>query len=106
MLNKDLKNVFKFFTKNELIINFKSGKTKGMLLDISRKLSTVCNQIHLFYNSTPIHIAKSYKYLGTIVNTNLNLGEQFDKTYKKMSTILKLLRKLKYKLTNEIQANQ
>lgn len=95
MLNKDFKNVSKIFTENKLIINLKAGKTKCMLLGTSQKLSTVWNQIHLFYNSTPIHVVKSYKYLVTIVNLNLNLGEQFGKTYKKMSSKLKLLRQLK-----------
>ena len=84
MLNIDLKNMSKFFTENELIINLEAVKTECMLLGTSRKLSTVCNQLQLFYNFTPIHVTKSYKYLGTIVNPNLNLGEQFDKTYKKM----------------------
>ena len=45
----------------------------------SQKLSEVCNQILLFSNSTPMHVGKSYKYLWTIVNPNLNLGEQFEK---------------------------
>lgn len=101
MLNKDFKNVSKIFTENKLIINLKAGKTKCMLLGTSQKLSTVWNQIHLFYNSTPIHVVKSYKYLVTTVNLNLNLGEQFGKTYKKMSSKLKLLRQLKYNLTSK-----
>ena len=83
MINKDLKNVSKIFTENKLIINLKAGKTKSMLLGTSQKLSIVWNQIQLFYNGTSIHVVKSYKYLVTIVNLNLNLGEQFSKTYNK-----------------------
>ena len=101
MLNKDVKSVSKFFTESELILNLKAVKTECMLLRTSWKLSRVCNQIQLFHNSTPIQVTKSYKYLGTSVNPYLHLGEQFDKTFKKMSTKLKLLKKLKHNLTNE-----
>ena len=101
MLGKDLKNVLKFFTENELIKNLKGSKTESMLLGTSQKLSTDRNQIQLFFKSTAINVVKPYKYLVAIVNPNLNLGEQFDKTYKKMSTKLKLLGKLKCNLTSE-----
>ena len=46
------------FVENELV----------MLLDMSRKLSTVRNQVKLFSNHTMIYFAEWYKYIGTIIN--------------------------------------
>lgn len=79
------------------MIKLKAGKTECIMLGASQNLSTVCNQFQLFHNCTPIYVAKSYKCLGTNVSPSLNLAEEFDKTYKKMSVKLKL----KYNLTNE-----
>ena len=52
------------------------------IVGISPKLSSGYNQTQLFYNPSAINVAKSYKYLGTIVIPNLSLKDQLDKTYK------------------------
>ena len=50
-----------------------------MLLDMSRKLSTVRNQLKLFSNHTLIYFAEWYKYIGTIINLSPNKGLQLEK---------------------------
>ena len=101
ILNTELKNIAMYFTKNELIINLKPGKTESMLLGTAKRLSKTDRVLKLFYNHTEILACQSYKYLGTYIDPTLSLAEQFDKMYKKASSRLKLLSKMKFYLTDE-----
>jgi hypothetical protein len=99
-LNIDLVSISNFFMENELVINLKKGKTESMLFGTAKRLSLNVKILELFYRFTPIQYTTTYKYLGTTVDQTLNLGEQFNKMYKKASTKLRLLSKIKYFLTN------
>ena len=100
-LNLDLKNVSEYFTNNELVINLKQSKTESMLFGTSKRLSKSRKKLELWYQSTPIHAVSSYKYLGTTLDPTLSLVTQFNNMYKKASSKLKLLSKLKFYLTYE-----
>ena len=54
----------------------------------------------MFRHAT-INNTSTYKYLGTTLDKYLNLNEQFDKTYKKTTTQLKLLSKVQKHLTKD-----
>ena len=69
-----------------------------MLFGTSRRLKS-SNQLRLKFGDNVINNTKSYKYLGTTLDTHLNLGDQFDKVYKKASTQTKLLSKIRKFLT-------
>ena len=57
--------------------------------------------MNLFYEDTPVCVAETYKYLGTIVDPTLTLNAHLDKQYKSASTKLRLLERLQYYLTEE-----
>ena len=73
-----------------------------MLLGTSKPISAVApdsRDLNLSCNGTKINCTQSYKYLGTVLDQQLNLAENFDKKYKKASAKLGLLRKLKPLMT-------
>ena len=48
-----------------------------------------------------VNVVTQYKYLGSIIDRNLNLNENFDKTYKKASNRLRLLQRMRIYLTTD-----
>lgn len=94
LLNKDLENMRKFFTANELVINLKKGKTESMLFGTSQKLAKYGKGFTVKYDETVIQQTDSYKYLGTVLDSSLSLRENFDKTYKKCMAKLRLLKSI------------
>ena len=103
-LNSDLASISAYLKLNDLVINLKKNKTESMLLGTSKRISTIApesRKLTLFYNEMVINFTSSYKYLGSVLDQNLNLAENFDKKYKKASSRLGLLPKLKQQLTIE-----
>ena len=100
-LNSDLKSLSNYFMDNELIINLKKNKTEAMLFGTAIRLSKNPDKLCLFYKDHPITFSKSYKYLGTTVDPCLNLHDNFDSLYKRASSKLNLLAKLKINLTGD-----
>ena len=101
-LNRDLASISTYLSCNDLVINLKKGKTECMLLGTSKRISAVApdsRDLNLSCNGTKINCTQSYKYLGTVLDQQLNLAENFDKKYKKASAKLGLLRKLKPLMT-------
>jgi len=68
-LNQDMKNVLSYFQENELMINMKKGKTEIMLFGTSKRLQDVGGGIEVFYNQQKVNFTKSYKYLGTLLDS-------------------------------------
>ena len=97
-LLEDMENVSKYFDENNLIINLSKGKTESMLFGTSKRLSNT-NELDIFYRGKKIVCTSSYKYLGSLIDPSLNLNEFFNKTYKKASTRLRLLEKMRIFLT-------
>ena len=100
-LNADLKNLYKYFTENELVINLKKNKTESMLFGTAKRLSSCPDELDLRYHDTKIISTTTYTYLGTTFDKTLNMGENFRVTYRKLSSKLRLLSSLKPCLTKK-----
>ena len=103
-LNKDLASIATYLSCNDLVINLEKGKTWCMLLGTPKRKATVApksRDLNLPCNGTKINCAQSYKYLGTILDQQLNLAANFDQKYKKASSKLGLLRKMKTLMTTK-----
>lgn len=90
-----MERVLSYFRENELIINMKKGKTELMLFGTSKRLQTTGETIKVFYNHQEINYTRTYKYLGTILDKQLNLNENFEESYKKASSRLHLLERMR-----------
>ena len=102
VLNSDLKNIYTYFQDNELVINLNVGITDCMLMGTSKRLANCPKEeLELYYNGTKINYTTTYKYLGTHIDQNLNLVENFEKKVKKASSKLHLLKRLKPLLTKD-----
>ena len=98
-LNSDLKNVADYLAENELIINLKKGKTESMLFGTAKRLSINHPELKLNYKGVNINSTTEYKYLGTVLDKTLSMNTNFNLTYKKASSKLRLLNALKRHLT-------
>ena len=98
-LNDDMQSIFEFLTMNELILNAKKGKTEVMLFGTAKRLSKVDRSLNITYNQQILNQTTTYKYLGTTVDPVLNLNDNFNKSYKKASSRLRLLERLQCYLT-------
>lgn len=98
-LNTDLDALSSYLMENELVINLKKNKTESMVFGTAKRLSRCPDELNLVYQGTKINSTTTYKYLGTVVDQNLNMGENFHSTYKKTSSKLRLLEALKPCLT-------
>ena len=92
-LDEDLKNFSRWFEKNEFLINLRPDKTELLLFGTFQRIAKTK------FNNQYINKTKSYKYLGVEVDHTLNLNSHFDKTYKKMTSRLGLLNKLRSNMT-------
>jgi len=63
-----MKSVLSYVQENELIINMKKGKTEIMLFGTSKRVKDA-GGIEVFYNQKKINFTKSYKYLGTLLDS-------------------------------------
>ena len=98
-LDEDLKNLSRWFEENELLINLKPGKTELLLFGTSQRIAKINKNFEVKFNNQYINETKSHKYLGVEVDHTLNLNSYFDKTYKKMTSRLRLFNKLRSNMT-------
>ena len=96
LLSIDLSSISKWFEENELLMNPKQGKTEALLFGTSKRTKQNIKDFEVYANKSRIPITKEYKYLGVSVNSSLNMTSFFDKCYKKASSRLSLLAKLRY----------
>ena len=101
-LGEDLKNLSRWFEEKELLINLKPGKTELLLFGTSQRIAKINKNFEVKFNNQYNNETKSYKYLGAEVDHTLNLNSYFHKTYKKMTSRLRLLNKLRTKMAAEI----
>ena len=99
MLDCELVNISRYFAENELFINLKKGKTESMILGTSKRIREAGSVLNVNFNGQPISNVSQYKYLGNIIDQNLNFSKNFERVYKKASGRLKLLKRLRYFLT-------
>lgn len=101
LLNEELERIARYFDDNELFINLKKGKTEAMLFGTAKRLQTTNKELEISFKGQRINNVSEYKYLGNIVDRHLNFNINFEKVYKKASGRLKLLKNLRYYLTQE-----
>ena len=99
-LNQNMQNLLSYFRKNELVINLKKGKTETILFGMAKRLKTA-GEIDVLYNNQRINFTETYKYLGNIVDHHLNFSENFEKSYKKANSRLRLLKRIRCYLTSK-----
>ena len=58
-------------------------------------------EIDVWYNNQRINFTESYNYLGNIVDHHLNFSENFEKSYKKARSRLRLLERMRCYLTSK-----
>ena len=94
-LTSDMTNVASWLDENDLIINLKEGKTEALLFGTAKRISKLNECLSIPYGNTDINLTKKYKYLGVEINSTLNLNTYFDACYKRASTRLRLLSKIR-----------
>ena len=104
-LDEDLKNLSRWFKENELLINLKPGKTELLQFGTSQRIVKINKSFEVKFSNQYINETKSYKYLGVEVDHTSNLNSHFDKTYKKMTSRLRLLNKLRPNMTASAAAS-
>ena len=105
LLNIDLSNICHWLEKNELIINMKKGKTEFMVFGTNPRLKKLAYPpIKLSYRNVPVCYTTSYTYLGVLLNNTLNLSEHLTKSFKKSTSRLRLLRRIRFAINAETAA--
>ena len=102
-LSSDFNLLSNWMEKNELILNLndlKKGKTDVMLFGTNSRLLKQNQNVKISYRANEINCTETYRYLGVNLDPTLNLGEHFSYVYKKASSRLQLLRRIRPQLTN------
>ena len=95
----DLEKISAYFHLNELVINLKKGKSEVIHFGSSQRLKKGGNLLNVLYEGNKIDFVTQYHYLCTIIDNHLNSNENFNRSYKRASTGLKLLEHLRPYLT-------
>ena len=96
-LNENLNITSKWLKENYLTLNLKKGKTEGMVFSTKKK-----DPVELSISGTIINNTESYKYLGVTLDTRLSMSLHIDCTFKKVSSRIKLLRKVRHHLSPHV----
>ena len=72
-----------------------------MLFGTAKRLQLNPKQLELYYDQSKINVSETYTYLGSTLDSQLNLSENFDKKYKKASSKLKLLYNISHLLSTK-----
>ena len=101
VLNSELENIFRYFIKNDLIVNLRKGKTEALLFGTRRRLNMLHGKLALKFGPFEINSTNSYKYLGSVIDESLTLSENFNRNHKKASSRLRLLNALRPNLDDK-----
>ena len=90
-------NLFSNWLKeNELILDCKKGKTEVMVFGTNPRLKNLNDPpLRIQHQFTEISCTDSYKYLGLLLKSNLNLTEHIQQSISKASSRVYLLRKIR-----------
>lgn len=100
-LNNELKAICDWLSDNHLIINLKKGKTEFVLYGSNQKLSK-SPECSISVNGITISSPAEYEYLGVTLDKTLTLKTQIDKVYKKSSSRLKLLKRIRPHIPSKV----
>ena len=93
-LEDDFRLLSQWLKDNELIVNFKKGKTEVMVFGTHPRLKKLQNDpIRIEHCGNMINSTTSYKYLGIKLTPSLNMTSHITDSIKKASTRIRLLRK-------------
>ena len=94
-LTEDLAKIKTYFDDNELVINMNVGKTEVMLFGTAKRISMQPQPLEVLCNRQQVSNINCYTYLGHTIEATLTLNSDFDSSYKRVTTRLKLLSKLR-----------
>ena len=94
-LTKDMDAIAKWLDENALIINLKKGKTESLLFGTSQRIAKQNETLTVMYQGANELNTSHYKYLGIEIDSSLNLNCHFYKCFKRASSRLRLLGKLR-----------
>ena len=87
---------FNWLKENELILNCKKGKSEVMVFGTNPRLKNLNDPpLRIQHQFTEIGCTDSYKYLGLLLKSNLNLTEHIQQSISKASSRVYLLRKIR-----------
>ena len=95
VLNSELENIFRCFIKNDLIVNLREGKTETLLFGTKRRLNMLHGKLALKFGPFEINSTNNYTYLGSVIDKSFTKIENFNRSYKKTSSRLRLLNDLR-----------
>ena len=94
-LSNDMESIADWFDENGLIINLKKGKTESLLFGTPQRIAKQNETLDVMYRDSKILNTKQYKYLGIEIDSTLNLNTHFEKCFKRASSRLRLLAKIR-----------
>ena len=100
-LNSDLVKISSWFNQNNLVINLKEGKTEYVIYGTTSKLSKL-DEISINIQGKPVHRTTKYEYLGVIMDKHLNYTSHLDRMYKRASSRIKLLARIRHDLSPHV----
>ena len=89
-LKIDIGQIAEWLTINNLVANLKRTKTECVLFGTYQRTSK-SKPLQVKMNEQSISESQKYEYLGVILDKNLNFDEHLEKTFKKVSSRIKLL---------------
>ena len=93
-INADILEVHNWLTDNYLSLNLKKGKTETMIFGTSIRVKKAV-PLNIRIEGTSINQISSHKYWGTHLDSTLALNGNFNSKYKKLSSRLRLVSKLR-----------
>ena len=94
-LSADMERIMHWCTNNELMLNFKKGKTEAMLFGTSKRLLGQSDSLNISFAFQSVTCITTYRYLGVVLDGTLNLNSYNDMVYKKSTSRLRILYKLR-----------
>ena len=87
-----------WLAKNNLVANLKRTKTECVLFG-TRQRTSKSAPLEIKMNGQSITESKNYEYLGVTLDKNLNFNEHLEKTFKKISSRIKLLSRVRQNIS-------
>ena len=84
-----------------MIVKLRKGKTEALLFSTRRRLNMLHGKFALKFSPFEINSTNNYKYLGSVIDESLTLSENFNRSYKKASSRLRLLNALRPNLDDK-----
>ena len=96
IVNEEASVIQRWINENCLLLNLKKGKTEFVIYGSRLKNQPDCN---VKINNERIYQPDCYEYLGLSLDNHLNLTLHYQKIYKRISSRIKLLAKIRHSIT-------